>query len=111
MSFESYPAIASRTIAALAASRVKGPTLSRVDPWGATPLRLTRPVVGFNPNTPHIAAGMRIDPPLSLPIAANARPAATDTAEPLLEAPAKYSLFHGLVTSPQSVEGPPNAHS
>jgi hypothetical protein len=52
-----------------------------------TPYALTRPKVGFSPTTPHTAAGCLIEPPVSVPIAAAHRPAATATADPLLELP------------------------
>ena len=41
-----------------------------------TPSTLTRPKLGFNPATPQYEAGMRIDPPVSVPTAAKQRPAA-----------------------------------
>ena len=41
----------------------------------------------MSPKRPHAAAGKRIDPPVSLPSDAKARPAAGATPEPLEEAP------------------------
>jgi hypothetical protein len=52
-----------------------------------TPVRGTSPNVGFIPTTPVQTAGMRFDPPSSVPSAANARPPATATADPALEPP------------------------
>ena len=52
-----------------------------------TPVRLTNPYVGFKPTTPHNDAGVRIEPPVSVPSAAGTNPAATAAAEPLLEPP------------------------
>jgi hypothetical protein len=49
---------------------------------------------------PHSAAGWRIDPPVSVPIAHGARPAATAAALPPLEPPGTYSTFHGFLTGP-----------
>ncbi len=40
----------------------------------------TDPNVGFSPTTPHSAAGMRIDPAVSVPMATSAKPAATAAA-------------------------------
>src|SRR4030095_16347891 len=50
---------------------------------------LIRPVVTFSPTTPHHAAGSRTEPPVSVPIATGARPAATATPEPLDDAPGR----------------------
>ena len=52
-----------------------------------TPVRGTSPNVGFMPTTPVNCAGMRFEPPSSVPNAAKASPAATATAEPALEPP------------------------
>ena len=62
---------------------------------------------------PHKAAGLRIDPPVSEPIAPNRNPAATAAPEPLLEPPVKCSRFHGLRAGGQgrSKDGPPWANS
>src|SRR5665811_2375203 len=62
---------------------------------------LTRPTVVFSPTMPHKLAGMRTEPPVSLPIAAGARPAATATPEPLLDPPGARCRcgshgFHGV---------------
>src|SRR5690606_12694244 len=54
---------------------------------GITPVRGTRPKVGFMPTTPVYCAGMRLEPPSSVPTAANAIAPATATAEPALEPP------------------------
>src|SRR5476651_2038791 len=64
---------------------------------------------------PHKAAGMRTEPPVSLPIAAGASAAATATPEPLLDPPGERGMpgsqgFHGV---PIAVFVPhaPNANS
>ena len=49
---------------------------------------------------PHSAAGWRIEPPVSVPIAHGASPAATAAAEPPLEPPGTRSGSHGLRTIP-----------
>src|SRR5678810_614348 len=52
-----------------------------------TPVRGTSPNVGFIPTTPVNCAGMRFDPPSSVPNAAKAIPLATATADPALDPP------------------------
>ncbi len=61
--------------------------MSRYGHVGITPVRGTSPNVGFIPTTPVNWAGMRFDPPSSVPSAAKAIPVATDTAEPALDPP------------------------
>src|SRR5262245_10903866 len=63
---------------------------------GTTPRRLTRPVVGLRPTTPFTAAGQRIEPPPSVPIAPNAERTATETPEPALDPPGYPSRRQGL---------------
>jgi hypothetical protein len=48
------------------------------------------------PNSPHALAGIRIDPPPSLPCAAGASPAATAAAAPPLEPPADLVRSQGV---------------
>jgi hypothetical protein len=58
---------------------------------------------------PHALAGMRIEPPLSLPCAIGTIPAATLAADPPLEPPAVVSRFQGLqvaLVNADSVEIP-----
>src|SRR5580698_4382153 len=62
------------------------------------PARLMRPNVGFSPTVPQKLAGMRIEPPVSDPIAATQSPAATAAAEPPLEPPGMRERSHGLRT-------------
>ena len=111
----SGPAIAFRSSAASSTLRASGPTESSVVARGNTPARLMRPYVGLNPVRPHNAAGMRIDPPVSEPIAAGARAAATATAEPLLDPPATRCVvvshgFHGAPIGSLQPQ-PPKANS
>ena len=84
----SWPAIAAVSRATSSTLCAIGPSESSVVANGKTPARLIRPYVGLSPVRPHSADGMRIEPPVSEPIAAGASPAATATAEPLLEPPA-----------------------
>ena len=60
------------------------------------PVLVTNPNVGLSPATPQKLAGMRIDPPVSLPTATGTIPAATAAAEPPLDPPGTRSRFHGL---------------
>jgi len=65
------------------------------------------------PVTPHIAAGWRIEPPVSVPVATGTRPAATAAAEPPEEPPGIAARSQGLRTGPKyecSLE-PPIANS
>jgi hypothetical protein len=64
------------------------------------------------PATPHSAAGIRIEPPVSVPSAAGARPAATAAPEPELDPPVKYAVFQGLRAGGhgRSSAGPPLAN-
>src|SRR5262245_45110041 len=61
-----------------------------------------RPRVGLSPTSPHIDAGMRIEPPPSLACAAGTMPAATAAAEPPLDPPGLKSGFHGLRVAPKA---------
>src|SRR5208337_3394691 len=60
-----------------------------------------RPREGFSPNRPQQAAGIRIDPPPSLPAAIGTIPAATAAAVPPLEPPGVRSKSQGLFVRPQ----------
>ena len=51
---------------------------------------------------PHSAAGWRIEPPVSVPSAHGARPAATAAALPPLEPPGTRVRSHGLSTGPKA---------
>src|SRR4051812_31028625 len=65
------------------------------------------------PAMPHIDAGLRIEPPVSVPIAAGKKPAASPAPLPLDEPPGKWSRFHGLRAGGhgRSNDGPPTANS
>src|ERR1019366_5222348 len=95
--------------------RANGPTQSRLETAGCTPSRLIRPYEVFKPYTPQQAAGMRIEPPVSVPsakstggptcggslgAAAATAPAATATAEPLDEPPGMRSGYRGFLGVP-----------
>ena len=69
-----------------------------------------RPRWGFRPNSPHHAAGIRIEPAPSEPSAAPTRPAATAAALPPLEPPGACCRSHGLRVAP-NVAVSVNGHS
>src|SRR6266508_5076255 len=106
-----------RTFSMSAASRTSfaiGPRWSVVAVVaGSWPKRLTRPYVGLMPTTPQYAAGMRIDPLLSVPTEPKISDALTAAAEPPLEPPGTQLSFHGLWTGPKAdfTQVPPIAHS
>jgi hypothetical protein len=50
-----------------ATSAAIGPTVSRLGASGRTPATGMRPAVVFSPQTPQHAAGIRTDPPVSVP--------------------------------------------
>src|SRR5687768_494932 len=65
------------------------------------------------PTTPHIDAGLRTEPPVSVPIANGTKPAAVEVPAPLDDPPQKWSRFQGLRAGGhgRSKEGPPIANS
>ncbi|EEF27541.1 conserved hypothetical protein [Ricinus communis] len=67
-------------------SRATSATLRAIGP-GVSRRRL----VGRNPTTPHSAAGMRTEPPVSVPTAAGASRAASSAPQPPLLPPAMSS--------------------
>ena len=64
--------------------------MSKVGDKGKIPSVAHLFFVVFNPTIPLSDAGIRTDPPVSVPIAKAAKPEATATAEPLLE-PVSYT--------------------
>src|SRR5689334_23201450 len=94
--------MADRSVAVSRTFRANVPTWSSDDANAINPYREMRPYVGFNPTTPHSAAGCRTDPPVSLPIAQTASPAATAAAEPPDDPPGTVSSPHGLCTGPKA---------
>src|SRR5512135_1585665 len=61
-----------------------------------------RPGVVRNPTTPQKAAGIRRDPPRSLPVANGPSPQARATAAPPLEPPQVCVNFQGLRVAPKT---------
>ena len=97
----SYAEITSIINAASFTDVVIGPAWSRFHESGNTPRRLTRPYVGLNPTTPHNEAGMRIEPPVSVPSAPSAMPVATAIADPLDDPPGMRVESQGLRAVPK----------
>ncbi len=64
----------------------------------------TRPKGGLKPTTPLKAAGMRIEPPMSEPLARVAVPLASAAPDPPDDPPTPNSGFHGLRVTPQRRE-------
>ncbi len=72
---------------------------------------LTRPRLGFSPKRPQQLAGMRIEPPPSLPWATGTMPEATAAAEPPEDPPLECSVSQGLRVGPKAsgsvvIDGP-----
>src|SRR6185312_2747522 len=72
-----------------------------------------RPYVVFRPGRPVNAAGMRIEPPPSPPVASVSRPPATAAADPPDEPPGVRAASHGFAVAPFSFVNvrlmPPNS--
>src|SRR5262249_45741403 len=62
----------------------------------------TRPSVCLKPTTPQHAAGMRLDPPPSVPMPIGASPAATAAAAPPEDPPGVRDQSHGFAGRPKS---------
>src|SRR5271155_2556663 len=103
------PAIASSISAASRTVRAMGPVVeSPAHPSPADGAVVIRPRDGLIPTSPQHAAGIRTEPPPSLPCATGCNPAATADADPPLEPPAVCSRFQGFRAggqSPPSVVG------
>src|SRR5574343_2001168 len=65
------------------------------------PQRETVPYDGLRPVRPHSAAGWRMEPPVSVPVAIGARRAATAAAEPPEEPPGTRLRSQGFFTGPK----------
>src|SRR5258708_32877267 len=90
--------------------RVIGPAWSMVHDRPITPVRGTRPWVGLSPVMPQYAAGMRMEPPVSVPMATGIIPAATAAPDPDDDPPVVRVRSHGLWTRPNVLlAAPPQA--
>src|SRR5690606_12357343 len=86
----------SRRAAVSRTSRVSTPWVARPAPSVPYGPGLIRPRVALSPTSPHAEAGMRIEPPPSLPCATGTMPAATAAAAPPLDPPAERDKSHGV---------------
>ena len=100
----SAPTVASSMIARSVTVRASGPAMSCVDDSGITPLRLDRPCVPRRPTRFWFAAGMRIDPQVSLPMPAAAKLAPIAAPVPPLDPPGTRYRSYGLRVWPVSDE-------
>src|SRR5579863_3888732 len=90
------PARTASAIAQQAMLLANGPIESSVVDSGIAPSQGMRGLVGLKPAMPHSAAGMRTEPPVSLPIATTAAPSPTETAAPDDEPPGIRRRSYGL---------------
>ena len=84
--------------------RVIGPAVSCDAAIGRMPCWLTRPSVGRSPTMPCAAAGLMIEPDVSVPTVSAARPAAAAAPEPDEEPLGLTSASYGFSTCPPSDE-------
>ena len=83
-----------------------GPTVSSDQDSGKTPAPGIPSGEGRSPATPHSAAGMRTEPPVSVPTASGTSPAATAAADPALDPPAIRAGSCGLAHGPFAATSP-----
>ncbi len=69
---------------------------------GTTPAVEIAPNVPLKPTMPQYAAGIRTDPPLSVPMLIGTIPAATAAADPELDPPVALVRSCGLWTGPRT---------
>jgi hypothetical protein len=100
----SLPAIACSWAAASATVLVIGPAVSCDALIGRMPVRGTRPTVGRRPTSPCAAAGLTIEPEVSVPIVIAARPAAAAAPLPEDDPDGDASMSYGFSTWPPSDE-------
>ena len=98
----SWPCMAANMRAAIVTFCASGPTESSVCESGATRDRPMRPMDVFSPTQPHRAAGMRTEPPVSVPSAPGTRWPPTATPEPDDEPPGMRCVLrsHGFLGVP-----------
>jgi hypothetical protein len=89
-----------KTRPAIAGSRAKIETQSRVLHAGTTPSLLIAVLVGFSPTMLLNDAGTRPDPAVSVPNAKSTMPDATATADPELDPPEMYLSLKTLEHAP-----------
>jgi hypothetical protein len=79
-----------------------GPGQSSEGASAMTPSSGNAPWVGLRPATPQKDAGIRMDPPVSLPSASGTTPAATAAPDPPLDPPVMRERSHGLAVGPHA---------
>ena len=82
--------------------RAIGPLAERVRSILPAGVRATRPMLGRMPTMPQKLAGLRSEPPKSVPWASHAMPVASATAAPPDEPAAERVRFHGLRVAPNT---------
>ncbi len=102
MSTSSGPSVTRKKSAASSTVRASGPKWEMVSKTVLTMSIGIRPSEGFKPTIPQKAAGMRTEPPISVPSAKGTQPLATAAPEPPEEPPAHLLGSQGLTVSPQS---------
>src|SRR5690625_5535473 len=103
---EPGPWTASHSATSAGTSRATNPGVSRLGESGNIPSELTAPYVGLKPATALSAAGIRIEPAVSVPTAAPAMPSATATADPPLDPPAINDGSRAFFTGPAKLTSP-----
>src|SRR5690606_14400136 len=101
ISASSGPAVAGMNAAASPTERASGPKWEMLSKTLGRIVMGIRPRLGFRPTMPVNAAGMRTEPPMSVPSAKGTTPVATATAEPPDEPPLVRAAFQGLRVMPQ----------
>ena len=87
--------------AASLAVRAMGPE-TEMPPQSVSGYWATRPKVGFRPTSPQKLDGVRIEPPVSVPILSGPSPDATAAPLPPLLPPVVRLVSHGLTVTPVS---------
>src|SRR5438309_3346532 len=90
----------SSATAVSATVHVRNPSVASVAADGTSGAIEIRPRLGFNPTSPQHEAGIRIEPPPSLPCPRATIPEATAAAVPPDEPPAVRERSHGLRVGP-----------
>src|SRR2546430_16634967 len=96
------PLMASSSSARSSILRAIGPCTVRLRSILATGVCATRPMLGRIPTTPQKLAGLRSEPPMSVPCASHAVPVASATAAPPQEPAAHRDRAHGLSGEPNT---------
>src|SRR5579885_1637358 len=98
----SYPAITLSSRAVSSTVRAMGPSTPRVNHPARAGHVGTRPGEGRNPTTLQKLAGLRSEPPMSLPSASGTILQARETAAPPLLPPGVLDVFHGFKVVPNT---------